>query len=302
MLVTSYRPRGVPDDQWNAVRDIVIEVGKVYQHARPEKPVRGYMRPIVGLTLFCWLQGYDLNLETVFDSGLVEYFANEKSSGTKASKSSTHVTLRDVGRVVNSNWDGHRAYSTPPASKTTKPYTEKQLSRIYDWSISGNTATQTRERSLIWSLGLGAGLTAAEMCQVTWADVFVDDAGVIVHVAGRVIPVLDLYADPLREKHEISDAFVLRPRVSSRRPDDVVTRTLTRCEDYKLRPSVRQMRVTWIVVRLQAGVPDALLCSAAGLQSLKKYEVYRPKLEGDAVLRARSLSREKTEFKELRAV
>lgn len=155
---------------------------------------------------------------------------------------------------------------------------------------------------MIWSLGLGAGLPAAEMCQVTWADVDIDSAGVIVHAAGRVVPVLDLYADPLKELHEDSDAFVLRPRVSSRRPDDVVTRTLTRCEDYEFRPSVRQMRVTWIVGRLQAGVPDALLCSAAGIKTLKKYEQYRPTISEDAVLRARSLFHERTEFEGLRAV
>lgn len=302
MSVSSYRPRGVPADQWDAVRDIVIEAGLKYQQARPEKPVRGYMRPITDLAIYCWLQGYDLNLETVFDSELVEYFANEKSSGTKATRSATRVTLRDVGRVVNPSWDGHRAYSTLPASKTTPPYTEQQLSRIYDWSVSGNTDAQKRERSLIWSLGLGAGLTAAEMCQVTWADVDIDSAGVIVHAAGRVVPVLDLYADPLKELHEDSDAFVLRPRVSSRRPDDVVTRTLTRCEGYEFRPSVRQMRVTWIVGRLQAGVPDVLLCSAAGIKTLKKYEQYRPTISEDAVLRARSLFHERTEFEGLRAV
>ena len=51
-----------------------------------------------------------------------------------------------------------------------------------------------------------------------------------------------------------------------------------------LRPTVRRMRATWIVTLLDMRVPDWLICSAAGIRQLRKYEAFRPEVDPDEVL------------------
>lgn len=51
-----------------------------------------------------------------------------------------------------------------------------------------------------------------------------------------------------------------------------------------------------------SGCADALLCAAAGLQSLEKYEQFRPQPGRDAMFLARNLFHDKEHCEGLRAV
>lgn len=45
-----------------------------------------------------------------------------------------------------------------------------------------------------------------------------------------------------------------------------------------MQPDIRRLKATWIVDLMDRYVPDAFICHAAGIETLKRFESFRPDL------------------------
>lgn len=290
MSLTNYQPTHCIDSVREAVQSFVLDCGQKYANTNPTEPSKAYMGAISQLAMDYWLMGHrELTVERVFDSEFVEYHVIHATHASRASRGAKRGILRKVGRAINPDWDGHRDYLRYEGSACVQPYLQREIGKVYDWSRGGASEQQKHDRKLIFALGLGAGLTSGEMSGLRWRDITVDEVGVVVCVAGRVVPVIYDYAEELETMTGTADEYVLRPAVKGRRVDDVVSPTLCTTKAWEYRPAVRRMRVTWIREMLHAHVSDSVLCQAAGLQALGKYEHLRPEVSDDAVLSMRGL-------------
>lgn len=161
---------------------------------------------------------------------------------------------------------------------------------IRSWASYESSGIVADERKKIVALGLGAGLTASEMSKLHWGQIHFDEQGAVVTLPHRIIPMLDAYGQQLQVLQPANaSGFVLRPNVSNRHPDAVVTKTLTQPVPGFLHPTVRRMRATWIVTLLHMRIPDWVICSVAGIRQLRKYEAFRPEIDPDEVWASRHL-------------
>lgn len=56
-----------------------------------------------------------------------------------------------------------------------------------------------------------------------------------------------------------------------------------------MRPDIRRLKATWIVDLMNRFVPDAFICHAAGIKTLKRYEPFRPELGDKDLVAVRGL-------------
>lgn len=287
--IHDYTPKTVPDNLWQQVRPWVVEHAEKYAEVHPDIEFRRYTGPLAGIAAYCVDTGYELETSVLLDDEIIEQYI-QSLDVSRASKSDKRKTLKRIGEALNDTWEGPRKYNLYPASDPTGPYSERQQELIHSWASFESAGIVADERKKIVSLGFGAGLTASEMSQLRWNQIRFDEQGAVVLLAGRVIPMLDPYGQQLHVvKPENTSEHVLRPNVSNRHPDAVVTKTLTQPVPGVLRPTVRKMRATWIVTLLQLRIPDWLICAVAGIRQLRKYEAFRPEIDPDEVWVSRHL-------------
>lgn len=56
-----------------------------------------------------------------------------------------------------------------------------------------------------------------------------------------------------------------------------------------MRPDIRRLKATWIVDLMDRYVPDAFICHAAGIETLKRFESFRPDLRDKDLVAVRGL-------------
>lgn len=128
--------------------------------------------------------------------------------------------------------------------------------------------------------GLGAGLRAKEASYLTWEQVYVDETGVmLLDVTGRDVPVRCRYAAPLPHGKDQfhPDQYVLAPDSIKADRSNVTSNISTMYHSKGLAPKPARLRVTWIHHFMYSGIADELICLAAGIKTLRRYEHLRPK-------------------------
>jgi len=133
---------------------------------------------------------------------------------------------------------------------------------------------------MLLALGLGAGLSNAEIVEVRSCHLHVDDEGALIEVVGnrpRVVPVLALWEQPLLD---YAQARPLSPQQYLFRPlrttvdDHTIGNFVDKTRPGHVKPTAQRMRVTWIVTHLIAGTPLKPLIDAAGVDSLEALTRY----------------------------
>ncbi len=157
----------------------------------------------------------------------------------------------------------------PPlyGSEPSAPYSEQQVAEMRVWAELQRPDRREQARRLL-ALGLGAGLSAGELCGVTWRDI--TDSGRVIMVGGRrprVVRVGSEWSDVLRSAAcgEL-DEFVFLPSIQlyTNKVPDFVRSTI----GDQLRPVPQRMRATWLVARMSQGMPVQNLIYEAGVKSL----------------------------------
>ncbi|MCQ9336919.1 integrase [Corynebacterium phoceense] len=274
--IENYTPKNIPAKRWEVIKPFCVKAGTRFMEERPQE-VRKFMGHLSALVYWAHYQMcYDLDEEQIFDNDVINCFIHDSAKElSHGSLSTRRTTVTKIAQLCHPCWNGSYGYAKNSGSDPSAPYKDKEISLIYDWTTSNDPFARAERQKLV-ALGFGAGLSSGAMCSLKWSSVVRDEFGTVIHLEDRLIPMREFDADTLEELRGDDDSYVLRPRVKSRTPDDVVQKSLRGYDNGMLRPVVRRMRVTWIVGLMNTYIPDAAICSAAGFKSLKKYEKYRP--------------------------
>ena len=220
--------------------------------------------------------GYDFNYETIFDDEIIEQSVHSQTNAATTSKSRTRRLLKIIAQFLNPNYNAPRIYHHYKRNNPNPPYTQKEIHNIWRWANTTDKRTHTKQ--LIVACGLGAGLTAKETGHLTGADIEIDGLGVMLHLPDRTVPVLNEWDRALRthKQHHPDNQYILCPQ--STRRNQIISERLSVIGTINgiTQPNMRRMRTTWIVQHLNNHGPDAAICTAAGIKTLKNYEHYRP--------------------------
>ena len=235
-----------------------------------------------------WLDatGQDVTATTLLDAERVQRWIliglAALSAGTTANYRSR---LTRVAAVVN----GHPGPVAAPlyASDPTSPYRRTEVDAMLVWAAGQRTERFGRDLRMLLTLGLGAGLSTAELLDARATDLAVKPEQAVtvtvrglrprvVHVDPRHAPVL------LGDAGDTPDGHLLL----SGRTGPVGKNGLSNLVDQALRtgtpdrrvprPVPQRMRATWLVAHLAAGTRVDVLLAQAGLDSLAALDRYLP--------------------------
>lgn len=228
-----------------------------------------------GLPLKAKLILHPANIDRFANEGLVAY--------TNAGRATMRSKLRRVAAAIldgETPQDRKRPMGKAPASS---PYTEPELATLLSWVNGQPTRERKTSVGALLALGIGAGLTGREIVAQRLDGVTVDEAGVVVHVAGddaRDVPVVREWEHFLVERLTLvgSDAWAFRSGQEGGNIN-LITDFVSRSHK-RVNLQARRMRATWLVHHLSAGTPVTSLMRAAGLQSIEALDRLLPLAEG----------------------
>jgi integrase len=195
-------------------------------------------------------QGYDLSDE-LWDLDLAQaYVATLPLTGRTVTQSRMH--LRDLIKRLLLERDHPTWGEMDSRSAPMTPYRDTEIAALFSWADGRSTIRAKRISRALLSLGLGYGLTAAEMVAARVADIDDrGDAGVWLTLPDRVIPCDDAFEPDVRRmladhRHEIR--FLPHDK-----PEDV-DNFLGSARHVKPpkagnRPHLRRLRATWLAHR-----------------------------------------------------
>ena len=283
-------PTSIPHTTWTHIAPTVCDIIATYCITHPpttESHYKALRAAVTKHVACCHNMGYDLNYQTIFDDEIIEQSTHNHPNASTTSKSRTRRLLKIIAQHLNPNYDGPRMYHRYERNEPNPPYTQKETHNIWQWANTTDKRTHTKQ--LIVACGLGAGLTAKETGHLTGAKIEIDDLGVMLHLPDRIVPVLNEWDQALRDhkQHHPDNEYILCPQ-STRRNQTISERlSVIGTINGITQPNMRRMRTTWIVEHLNNHLPDAAICTAAGIKTLKNYEHYRP--ETTSVDKYRSL-------------
>lgn len=165
-----------------------------------------------------------------------------------------------------------------PASDPVAPYSAADLITFRSWAHGQTTTRRRQDCRVLLALGAGAGLSAREVATLRTSHVRVDEAGVLLAVAGlraRFVPVLADWEPFLINAVDSlgADVPIFRPGHTGA-PKNLITAFLSKCGGTGARPRTQRLRATWIVTHLTASTPVVPFMAAAGVQSLEALTRY----------------------------
>ncbi len=209
------------------------------------------------------------NADVVFHPDEIDQFVVD---GCAHLSEGTRSNYRSALRVVAASVLGPAAYPRPVPLQTSdaeSPYSVVEQAELISWAEGLSTARMRFGATVLLALGLGAGLATADMCVITGRDVKLHPGGPTIEVrthAPRSVPVCHRWATEVRSiASGARDQRLVLPQreVLTAKAISGFVERLPRGSAPKL--STRRLRITWIVDRLNDGVPLNLLSVAAGV-------------------------------------
>lgn len=224
-----------------------------------------------------WCVQHELRLDarTVFTESVVaEFVESGLPDLSDASRANVRAQLRRMAEVLNG--PAPKREKLAPADPQRPYLTEAEIKGLRSWA-SSQKPPQRGDARLILALGLGAGLSAAEIGEVRETDIIVEEAGASVRVrAGRVrtVPVRRVWeADLLRAAVPGSDEYVIKPGRTNV-PKNFISNLVARGNLKYAGPNTQRMRATWLLTHMNQGTPLLALLDASGLDSLEALTRY----------------------------
>lgn len=231
---------------------------------------------------WCWATaGLPLDNAVVFHPQIISEFIDQGCPDWSRPTAANHRTrLMRMSEILMP--PGTRPVRLPSMWSERKPllpYPVAEQAALRSWATGQITQYRIVNCHVLLALGLGAGLTASEVCEARTGHLHVDDEGVLVQVMGarpRMVPVLaeweavlvDLAAAAMRP-----DQYLFRPgRTTSYK--NTISNYVAQTNVGRVHPSLQRMRTTWMVTHLIAGSPVKPLMQAAGLDSLEAVTRY----------------------------
>lgn len=271
----------MPADQWAQIADFVRAAvtdcrgGTVYS-------ARELFKATTPLAAWCfWTAGLELDREEVFHPEVIaEFIARGTPQWSRPTAANRRSQLMRMSELLLPH--PTRPVRLPPmwSANPSKPYTPAEVVAMRSWAGGQTSHYMVVNSTVLLALGLGAGMSAAEVCEVRTGHLHVDDEGVLVEVVGkrpRLVPVLAEWEPVLVALAGTSairpDLYVFRPqRTTSNK--NTISNFVAKTNAPRVHPSLLRMRATWIVTHLSAGSPVKALVEAAGVDSLEALTRY----------------------------
>lgn len=231
---------------------------------------------------WCWTTaGMELARAVIFRREVIaEYIERGCPQMSKASAGNRRSQLLRMSELLMPPPERVKRLNPMPTSKALSPYSSSEQISLRSWARGLNTQYRQEQAHVLLALGLGAGISNAEIIEVRSCHLHVDDEGALIEVVGnrpRVVPVLALWEQPLLE---YAQARPLSPQQYLFRPlrttvdDHTIGNFVDKTRPGHVKPTAQRMRVTWIVTHLIAGTPLKPLIDAAGVDSLEALTRY----------------------------
>ncbi|MGL6236126.1 MAG: hypothetical protein ACRC20_12370 [Segniliparus sp.] len=272
--IANYTPRKISPDVWTViapfVRSTVTDFAAICVRA-----VDYSLPPTTRLVAWCHNQGYPLERAVVLDRHTIALFVEDYYKvRTLRTRRNIRSALMRIGRVLVPE-----AYPQPlpPIAKSpvAAPYTTAEQAALRSWARGGRTTYRREQSALLLALGIGAGLTRADVEHLLVKHVTVDQDGVLIDIVGgrhpRMVPMLrdweQAVVDVVNSGRD-PDTYLVLPRAKSRSKNLTNTHKVYGAGA----PSTIRMRATWMAAHLVNGVPIKAFLDASGIGNLESAE------------------------------
>jgi len=201
--IEGYRPKSLKGmRRWDAVADVVRDVVTVSGPPSRRRAIE-LMRTVAHFASWASGEGVVVQVESLFRPEHVErYIATGCLQLNERSRATRRSTLRRMGRAATRTapWAPPRAQL--PRQTLADPYSPVEVAGFWAAAQVQRTPALRRTATALLTLGLGAGLVPIEHFHVHGRHVQLVDGVTVVQVDGRRarrVPVLEVYARPLRE-------------------------------------------------------------------------------------------------------
>ncbi len=220
------------------------------------------------------VSGLPLEREFLFRRDVIAVAVQQLPMKSEATLGRRRAVLMRVSEAL-----GIAERALPPlyGSEPSAPYSSAEVADMRVWAAVQRPDRRRNAWALL-GLGIGAGLSAAEICAVTGSDI---DDGARVFVSGvreRIVAVDAAWREALRGLHAGDPeqrVFLPGVRFYKTKISDFVRAT----HGEQLRPVPQRMRATWLVRRMSVGMPVQDLLYEAGVKSLDalaRYDRFLP--------------------------
>lgn len=289
--INTFTPR-LPEQQWEVIADFVRDI---VTEARPSTLFRSsqLLTPVASLVAWAhFVQGLPLERERIFHPKVVAQWADnamaDKAQSSRATYRSRMLKISQL--LLDPPMRGHKL---PPISSLAvrPPYSPAEIRVLRQWAQHQTSHYKCVQARMLLALGLGAGLSNAEIVAARAKDVTVDADGVVIAVGGkraRRVPVTWEWEEDIAEVAHAAmrkDMFLFRPRRQVDAPANLITNFVHTSASKTIPVQTARFRSTWLVNHLANGVPAQVILEAAGLDSLEaltRYVVFLPVVDPTA--------------------
>jgi hypothetical protein len=291
-VIDRYYPN-LSADVWTQLRPFVCATVQQYAAGRADLDIERALTVLATLGDWALFTGLSAPGPDLLRSDVIDAFcAQRKTEVSTAVAERERKQLRTLGGLENAREARESSTTAPPST----PYTVDEQNDIRHWTSVQPSEGGRRTCALIAALGLGAGLTAAEMMHARHRDVLTLPDGLpAIQVGQRQVPLAEAWAREVAANLVgAPDDYLLAPSATCRRSAVLSRITVS---SRSITPSVQRMRVTWLLAHLDAGTPLLNLMDAAGLEDpsfLRRLLPFASRLNGAAHVRALRLGAEVT--------
>lgn len=280
--VEAYAPRGIDADTWDEIRPFVLET---LRHYRPETLESGRQRltALTAYTAWAHERRYPLQQARLLDVDLIEAFAESADLG-KTTAGNYRSRLRGITKKLNPAGTGAQIPSQHAHQAVKGPYTPREIAAIVRIARTQPSAAVGRQLRACVGLGLGAGLSSADLKPLRGRHIDdLGDAGIRVSVQPtrqRTVWVRREFEELVRAGiNGLGRGELLLGKNAQRR--NVAARVFSFAQILGDAPAFEQsrMRTTWLACLLTDGVPLPVIMDAAGLASARTLTDLLPMLD-----------------------
>lgn len=223
--------------------------------------------------------GLELDRRTLFNRHVIERFiAVGLPDFNEAARGNLRSQLLRVAEVLLDPRDVPARLRPMKAADPSQPYSDREVVVLRTWASTQSTNGRRANALTLLALGLGAGLSAAEIGSITTDDVVVHERRVDLTVTAgrrRTVPVLSEWEEALRLRSvQLGPSRYLFRENHRKNYDNLISNFVARGRSVEVVPQSQRMRATWIVRHLSRGVPVIALMRAAGVDSLEAFTRY----------------------------
>ena len=282
--IERYTPRDIDTAVWEAIRPFVVDTLRRYA---PEHLEAGRQRltALAAYTAWAHERGLDITRARLLDVDLIETFTSSADLGRTAA-ANYRSRLRGITNKLHPAGTGAQVASRHTHRAVKEPYTAAEVAAIIRIANTQPSAKIGRQLKVCVGLGLGAGLSSADLKPLRGRDLTDrGEQGITVRItegAARTVWVRRAFEAMVRAGADgVRGGQLLIGEDADRR--NVAAKVFEHAHILGNAPHFEQsrMRTTWLAELLADGVPLPVIMDAAGLGSARTLTDLVPYLDVD---------------------